>query len=73
MIPNVNAGRAAFYCNRKVRGFLRRQLMNKTKNSTLSIEQITRANGNRVHMLMYDGIPVRRCDQLTITEAGVGA
>lgn len=73
VIPNINSGRAAFYCNRKVRGFLRRQLMNKTKNSTLSIEQITRANGNRVHMLMYDGIPVRRCDQLTITEAGIGA
>lgn len=73
VIPNINSGRAAFYCNRKVRGFLRRQLMNKTKQSTLSIEEITRANGNRVHMLMYDGIPVRRCDQLTITEAGVGA
>ena len=73
MIPNINAGRAAIYCNRTVRGWFRRQLMNKTSNSTLSVEQITRTNGNRVHMLMFDGIPIRRVDQLINTEAEVGA
>lgn len=71
LIPNINAGRAAFYCNRKVRGFIRRQIMNKTSNSTLSIEQITRANGARVHVPMFDGIPIRRCDQILNTEAGI--
>lgn len=73
MVPNINAGRAAFYCNRKVRGFFRRQVMNKTVNSTLSIEQVTRANGARIHIPMFDGVPIRRCDQLTNTEAGIGA
>lgn len=71
MIPNINGGRPVFYCNRKVRGFIRRQIMNKTVNSTLSIEQITRANGALVRTPMYDGIPIRRCDQITNTESGI--
>jgi hypothetical protein len=71
LIPNINAGRAAFYCNRTMRGFIRRQIMNKTVNSTLSIEQLTRANGALVHVPMFDGIPIRRCDQLLTTEAGI--
>jgi len=73
VIPNINAGRAAFYCNTKTRGFIRRQLANKSLQSTLSIDEITRANGNRVHMLSFDGIPIRRCDQLLNTEAEIGA
>ena len=71
VIPNINAGRAAFYANRTMRGFLRRQIMNKTVNSTLSIEQLTRANGALIHQLMFDGIPVRRVDQLLNTETGI--
>jgi len=71
LIPNMNAGRTAFYCNRTVRGFIRRQIMNKTVNSTLSIEQLTRANGARVHLPMFDGVPIRRVDQLFNTEAKV--
>lgn len=71
LIPNINAGRAVFYANRTVRGFLRRQIMNKTVNSTLSIEQITRANGALVRVPMFDGIPVRRCDAITNTESGI--
>lgn len=54
-----------------MRGFLRRQIMNKTVNSTLSIEQITRANGALIRVPMFDGIPIRRCDALTNTEAGI--
>lgn len=73
LIPNINAGRAAFYCNRRVRGFIRRQISNKTVNSSLTIEQITRANGALIAMPMFDGIPIRRCDQLTNTEAGISA
>jgi len=71
LIPNINAGRPVFYCNRTVRGFLRRQIMNKTANSTLSIEQITRANGALVRVPMFDGIPVRRCDAILNTESGI--
>ena len=68
LVPNINAGRAAFYGNRTMRGFLRRQIANRTTNSTLTVEQITRPNGMMVHMPMFDGVPFRRCDALTNTE-----
>lgn len=71
LVPNINAGRPVFYANRTVRGFIRRQIMNKTVNSTLSMEQITRANGARLIVPMYDGIAIRRCDALTNTESGI--
>lgn len=71
LVPNLNAGRPVWYANRTVRGFLRRQIMNKTVNSTLSIEQLTRANGALIRELTFDGIPVRRCDALTSTESGI--
>ena len=70
-IPNINAGPAAFYANRTVRGFIRRQVMNKTVNSTLSIEQLTRPNGALVRVPMFDGIPIRRADAITNAEAGI--
>lgn len=71
LIPNINAGRPVFYANRTIRGFIRRQIMNKTVNSTLSIEQITRPNGALVRVPMFDGIPIRRCDALLNTESGI--
>lgn len=71
LVPNINAGRAVFYANRTVRGYLRRQIMNKTVNSTLSIEQLTRANGALIRELTFDGIPVRRCDAITSNEVGI--
>jgi hypothetical protein len=71
LIPNINAGRPVFYANRTVRGFIRRQIANKVVNSTLTIEQITRPNGAHVHVPMFDGIPVRRCDAITNTESGI--
>jgi hypothetical protein len=71
LIPNINAGRPVFYANRTLRGFIRRQIMNKTVNSTLSIEQITRPNGALVRVPMFDGIAIRRCDSLTNTESGI--
>lgn len=73
LVPNLNAGRPVFYCNRKVRGFIRRQIMNKTVNSTLSIEQLTRANGALIRVPAFDGIPIRRCDAILNTETGVQA
>lgn len=71
LVPNINGGRPVFYANRDVRGFIRRQIMNKTVNSTLSIEQLTRPNGARIHVPMFDGIPIRRCDALLNTESGI--
>lgn len=71
LIPNINSGRPVFYANRTIRGFLRRQIMNKVAGSTLSIEQLTRANGALVREPVFDGIPVRRCDALTNAESGI--
>lgn len=70
LIPNLNAGRAAFYAPRKVRSFLRSQTR-KAAGNTITMEQLTRANGARQIVPTYDGIPIRRVDQLTKTEAGV--
>lgn len=69
--PSLTGGKPVFYANRTVRGYLRRQIMNKTVNSTLSIEQLTRANGALIRVPMFDGIPIRRCDALLNTEAGI--
>lgn len=66
LIPNLSSCRPVFYANRGTRTWLRRQLINKTKNSTLSMENMA---GRMV--LAFDGIPVRRCDQLTYTETGI--
>lgn len=66
LIPNLSAGRPAFYVNRTVRSFLRRQIMNKVAASTLTMEQVAGK-----HVTMFDGIPVRRCDSILNTEAGI--
>lgn len=66
LIPSLSMGRPAFYCNRTVRSFLRRQIANKVAASTLTIEQVAGK-----HVTMFDGIPVRRCDAITNTESGI--
>lgn len=71
LIPSMGMGRPVFYANRKLRGFIRRQIMNKTVNSSLTIDQITRSNGALVHVPMFDGIPISRCDALLNTETGI--
>lgn len=64
-IDNLGAGKAAFYCNRTIREYLRRQLMNKS-NVWLNRETIA---GKPV--LTFGDIPVRRVDALLNTEARV--
>lgn len=71
LIPNINAGRAVFYANRTIRGFLRRQIMNKVASGTLTMEEIMRPNGQSVKVPKVDGIPVRRCDALAAAESAV--
>jgi len=71
LVPNVNAGRAVFYANRTLRGYLRRQMMNKTVNSTLTQETIKRPNGAEIVVPMIDGIPVRRVDSLAAAETEI--
>jgi hypothetical protein len=64
MIPSLGMGRPVFYCSRTVRSFLRRQIMNKTISSTLTMDDVA---GKKV--VAFDGIPVKRCDALAADEA----
>ena len=63
-VPSLSLGRPVFYCNRTVRSFLRQQIVNKIAASTLSMDNVAGK-----HVLTFDGIPVRRCDQIVNTEA----
>lgn len=63
--PNMKMGRAAFYCNRTIKSYLRRQITNKD-NVWLSMSEVA---GKKV--LMFDEVPVRRCDALLNTEEQV--
>lgn len=66
LVPSLNIGRAAWYVNRSIKSWLRRQLINKTKNSTL-----TQENQNGKIVTYFDGIPVRRVDALAGDEAAL--
>lgn len=65
MPPEVNLGRPAIYCNKKVRTWLR-IMMNEKANIHLSLEEVA---GKKV--LAFDGIPVRRCDKILNSEATI--
>ena len=58
--------RPAFYVPKTVRSFLRRQLVNKVASSTLSMGEVA---GKPV--VMFDNVPVRRCDALAGDEAAI--
>ena len=66
LIPNLSAGKAAFYMDRTLRGFVRRQLPALTDNSTLKIEDV----GGRM-TTSFQGIPMRRCDALSADESQI--
>ena len=57
-VQDLNSGRPAFYANRTVKSFLRRQLSNKN-NVNLTLD-----NAMGKHVLRFDGIPVRLCEGL---------
>jgi hypothetical protein len=65
-VPSLGMGRPAFYCNRRIKSFLRRQMVAKVKNSTLMMDQVAGK-----HVMTFDGVPVRRCDALVNTETGI--
>ena len=64
-VQSLSIGRPAFYCNRRVRSFLRRQIRNKS-NVNLTLENVA---GKQV--TMFDGVPVRMSDSILLTEAAV--
>ena len=65
LLPNQSIGRPAWYCNSTIRSILRRQIMNK------SVYQITQEEVAGKKVTMFDGIPLRRCDQITNSETKV--
>jgi len=65
-LPSLTLGKPVFYVSRKVKSFLRRQVMNKVASSTLTMDQVA---GKSV--TMFDGIPVKRVDTLAANEAAV--
>ncbi len=64
-IPSLQGARFAFYCNRTVETYLRKQQAN-SKNVQLSLNEV---GGHKV--LGFDGIPFRRVDALEFTESQV--
>ena len=63
--PSLGMGRPVIYCNRTIRSFLRRQILNKD-NVYLNMEEVA---GKQV--LSFDSLPVRRTDAILNTEARV--
>ena len=69
-IPNFCMGRPVFYMNRTVYSMLRIQALNKS-NYALSIEKGLTQFGSATSWLSFNGVPIRRVDQLLNTEARV--
>jgi hypothetical protein len=69
-IPNFGAGRAAFYMNRTVYSMLRIQALNKS-NYALSVQNSLNQFGTPQNWTSFEGVPLRRVDQLLNTEARV--
>lgn len=66
LLPTLSLGRPVFYANRTVKSFLRRQIANKIASSTLAMENVAGK-----HVMTFDGVPFKRCDQIVNTEAVV--
>lgn len=66
LIHSLTGVQPAYYVNRTIRSFLRRQTTNKTANSTLMYDEV---DGKPA--LMFGEVPVRRVDALLNTEARV--
>jgi hypothetical protein len=69
-IPNWGTGRAAFYMNRTVYSILRLQALQKS-NYALGVDKALNQFGTPQSWLTFEGMPLRRVDQLLNTEARV--
>lgn len=67
-VESLSMGRPAFYMSRKLRSFLRRQMVNKVASSTLQMGEVS---GRKV--ITFDDVPVRRIDAITNSESRVVA
>lgn len=69
-VPNLAMGRPAFYMNRTVYSMLRIQALNKS-NYALAVEKGLNQFGTPTSWMSFEGIPLRRVDQLLLTESRV--
>lgn len=69
-IPNFGMGRPVFYLNRTVYSILRLQALQKS-NAALSVEKGLNQFGTPMSWLSFEGVPLRRVDQILNTEARV--
>ena len=65
-IPNPRFGRTAWYMDKTVLAFLRRQTANAVSNSTLTMENV-----GGTWQTSWGGFPIRRCDALAVNEAQI--
>lgn len=65
ILPAKQMGTPVFYCNKTIKSFLRRQMANKT-NARLSFDEVMGK-----HVLSFDGVPVRRVDQISNAETAL--
>jgi hypothetical protein len=69
-IPSLGMGRAAFYANRTVYSMLRIAALQKS-NAALSIQDALSQFGSPTKLTTFQGIPLRKVDQLLNTETRV--
>ena len=69
-IPNFGLGRPCFYMNRTIYSMLRVQALNKSQNA-ISVESALDQFGTPQVWTKFQGVPLRRVDQLLNTEARV--
>jgi hypothetical protein len=69
-IPNLDAGRAAFYMNRTVHSGLAVQSLDRSQ-AALAVQPALSQFGTARNYLSFQGIPIRRVDCLLNTEAVV--
>jgi hypothetical protein len=69
-IPGWGMGKPAFYMNRTVYSILRLQALNKSVNA-LAVEKGLNQFGTPQKWMSFEGVPLRRVDQLLNTEARV--
>ncbi len=69
-IPNLRAGRAVFYMNRTVYSMMRIQALNKSANA-VTIESGLNQFGDATTWASFQGVPLRKVDQILNTEARV--
>lgn len=65
-LPSLGGVRPVFYMPRDIRSWVRKQAINATKNSTLTIEKVMDRS-----FPAWDGIPIKRVDRLAADEARV--